>query len=179
MASSKGIYILYCKQQIKLKEQKTGSQNSPPLIPNKINIFKKTKANTDIHQKPLNQEKAPVSFEKLQKVLDKERNPRFQPTGTCCQTQCPVSSWCPLSWRRALLEQMQKKQHASNFLLAEKNPLSIILRPKWKGSKSRRLEKESEHRCPQCRSSSSPAEVGTVIPYPEHLPDAVKRSGPY
>lgn len=46
VASSKGIYILFCKQQIKLKEQKTGSQNSPPLIPNKINIFKKTKANT-------------------------------------------------------------------------------------------------------------------------------------
>lgn len=88
VASSKGIYILYYKQQIKLKEQKTGSQNSPALIPNKINILKKTKANTDIHQKPLNQEKATVSFDKLQKGPDKERHLRFHSAGTCCQAQC-------------------------------------------------------------------------------------------
>lgn len=77
--------------------------------------------------------------------------------------------------KKSTIKTNAKKQHASIFLQAEKTPLSIILRPKWKGSRSRRLEKENEPRCPQCGSSSSTAEAGTVIPYPEHLTDAVQR----
>lgn len=77
--------------------------------------------------------------------------------------------------KKSTIKTNAKKQRASIFLQAEKTPLSIILRPKWKGSRSRRLEKENEPRCPQCGSLSSTAEAGTVIPYPEHLTDAVQR----
>lgn len=77
--------------------------------------------------------------------------------------------------KKSTIKTNAKKQRASNFLQAERTLLSIILRPKWKGSRSRRLEKENEPGCPQCGSSSSTAEAGTVFPYPEHLPDAVQR----
>lgn len=109
VASSKGIYIIYCKQQIELKE-KIGSQNSPLLIPKKINIFKKTKTNTDSHQKPLKREKATVSLDKLQRVLDKVP---FH--WHVLSNSMPSFFMMPSRLKKSTIQTNAKKQHASNF----------------------------------------------------------------